>query len=150
MKAATMWRKKKMVLFAVILVLCLGVFGGAAQAAPADLSTGVVDVLYLINNHPDAAKANEALKVASDALLKEFQTKSAGMNDKDKQMLDRQLGQQIELKRQELLKPIVESVGEAMKAVAAEKGLVMLMHKNSVALGGNDITGEVLQKLTGH
>ena len=150
MKAASIWLKRKIILLAVTLVLCLGVFGGAAQAAPADFPVGVVDVLYLINNHPDTAKANEALKVESDTLLKEFQTKSAGMNAKDKQALDQQLGQQIELKRQELLKPIVESVGEAMKKVAAEKGLVMLVHKNSVALGGNDITAEILQKLNGH
>ena len=150
MKAASMWLKRKISLLAVTLVLCLGVFCGAAQAAPADLPVGVVDVLYLINNHPDAVKANEALKVESDTLLKEFQTKSAGMNDKDKQALDLQLGQQIEQKRQELLKPIVESVGEAMKVVAAEKGLVMLVHKNSVALGGNDITAEVQQKLKAH
>ena len=150
MKAASIWLKRKMLLLAVTLVLCLGVFGGEAQAAPVDFPVGVVDVLYLINNHPDAAKANAALKVESDTLLKEFRAKSAGLNDKDKQALDQQLGQQIEQKRQELLKPIVESVGEAMKAVAAEKGLAMLVHKNSVALGGNDITAEVLQKLKTH
>ena len=139
--------KQNIVLLAVALLLNLGLAGSTAQAAPADFPVGVVDMLYLINNHPDTAKANEALKAESDRLLKEFQAKSAGMSAKDKQALDQQLGRQIEQKRQELLKPIAESVGEAMKAVAAEKGLVLLVHKNSVALGGNDITADVLQKL---
>ena len=141
---------RKVFLLVLVLALSMAVFGGAAQAAPTDFPVGVVDVLYLINNHPDAAKANEALKAESDKLLKEFQAKSIGLNNKDKQALDQQLGVQVEQKRQDLLKPIVESVGEAIKAVAAEKGLVMLVHKNSVALGGNDITAEVLQKLKAH
>lgn len=36
-----------------------------------------------------------------------------------------------------------------MKAVAAEKGLAMVVFKNSVALGGQDITADVLAKLGG-
>ena len=71
------------------------------------------------------------------------------MSDKDKQALDRQLGQQLEQKRQELLKPIVDSINTAMKAVAAEKGLAMVVFKNSVALGGQDITADILAKLGG-
>ena len=34
-----------------------------------------------------------------------------------------------------------------MKAVADEKGFSLVIYKNSVALGGTDITLDVLQKL---
>ncbi len=148
MKTLTKFRKFARPLF-LAMVLCLGLTGVAA-AAPADnFPVGIVDFMFLINNHPDTAAANAALKAEQEQIRKEFETKSAGMNDKDKLALDRQLGQQMEKKRQELLKPIVDGINAAMTAVAAEKGLAMVVHKNSVALGGQDITAAVLAKLGG-
>ena len=140
---------KRALPFLLAIVLGIGMIG-VASAAPADhFPVGVVDYLYLVNNHPKTAAANAAMKSEQEQIRKEFETKSAGMNDKDKQTLDHQLGQKIEQKRQELLKPIVESINAAMTAVAAEKGLAMVVHKNSVALGGQEITADVLAKLTG-
>ena len=148
MKTLTQFRKLVRPFF-LAMVLCLGLTGVAA-AAPADnFPVGIVDFMFLINNHPDTAAANAALKAEQEQIRKEFETKSAGMNDKDKLALDRQLGQQMEKKRQELLKPIVDGINAAMTAVAAEKGLAMVVHKNSVALGGQDITAAVLAKLGG-
>ena len=126
------------------LALCLSLPGTAAAA---ELPVGVVDIMYVINNHPDVAQANATLQSEQAQLHQEFTTKSAGLNDQDKQALDQQLGKQLAQKRQELFKPIAESIQTAMKAVAAEKGLSLVIYKNSVALGGTDITLEVLQKL---
>lgn len=76
----------------LILILILGI-AGTAQAAPAGSSqVGVVDYLFLINNHPDTPKANEALRIEQEKAKKEFADKSVGMSDKEKQDLDRQLG----------------------------------------------------------
>ena len=145
----TMMRYFKRVLpFVMVMVLGLGLTGVAA--APAEnFPVGVVDFMYLVNNHPNTAAANAALKTEQEQIRKEFEAKSAGLNDKEKQALDRQLGLKMEQKRQELLKPIVDSINETMKAVAAEKGLAMVVFKNSVALGGQDITADVLAKLSG-
>ena len=140
---------KRVLPFLMVLVLSLGM-AGVAWAAPAEhFPVGVVDYLYLVNNHPNTAAANAAMKTEQEQIRKEFETKSAGLNDKEKQALDRQLGQKMEQKRQELLKPIVDGINTAMKTVAAEKGLAMVVHKNSVALGGQDITADVLAKLSG-
>ena len=148
MKTLTKFRKFARPLF-LAMVLCLGLTGVAATAPADNFPVGIVDFMFLINNHPDTAAANAALKAEQEQIRKEFETKSAGMNDKDKLALDRQLGQQMEKKRQELLKPIVDGINAAMTAVAAEKGLAMVVHKNSVALGGQDITAAVLAKLGG-
>ncbi len=140
---------KMMISFLMVMVLGLGLTG-VATAAPAEkFPVGVVDFMYLVNNHPNTVAANAALKTEQEQIRKEFETKSAGMSDKDKQALDRQLGQQLEQKRQELLNPIVDSINATMKAVAAEKGLAMVVFKNSVAMGGQDITADVLAKLSG-
>ena len=146
----TMMRYFKRVLpFVLVMVLGLGLTGVAAAAPAENFPVGVVDFMYLVNNHPNTAAANAAMKSEQEQIRKEFEAKSAGLNDKEKQALDRQLGQKMEQKRQELLKPIVDSINETMKAVAAEKGLAMVVFKNSVALGGQDITADVLAKLSG-
>ena len=135
--------------FLLAIVLGLGLTGVASAAPAENFPVGIVDFLYLVNNHPNTSAANAALKTEQEQIRKEFETKSAGLSDQDKQALDRQLGQKMEQKRQELLKPIVDSINMTMKTVAAEKGLAMVVHKNSVALGGQDITADVLAKLSG-
>lgn len=130
------------------VVFFLGVMG-TAQAVSAASPVGVVDYLYLINQHPDTPKANEALRSEQEQARKEFAEKAAGLSEKEKQELGRQLDQRVEQKRQELLRPITENINAAMKAVADAKGLTIVVHKNSVALGGADITAEVLNKITG-
>ena len=137
----------QMILYAVLVCACFA--PTATNAAPAQLPIGVIDYGYVLNNHPDTARANEILKNEQEMARKEFTAKAAGMNDADKQALDIQLGQRVELKRQELLKPIAESIGAAMKAVADAKGLAMVVYKNGVALGGIEITEDVLKKITG-
>ena len=146
-----MLKKKCGIMLASIIMtafLCLGTFG-TAQAAPGVPQLGVVDYLYLIENHPDTAKANEALRAEQEQAKKEYEAKAPGLGDKEKQDLDRQLGMRVEQKRQALLKPIADSVNAAMKAVSEAKGMIAVMHKNTVALGGTDITEEVLKKLNG-
>lgn len=120
---------------------------GMAQAAPVQL--GVVDYQYLIEQHPDTAKANEILRAEADKAREEYKAQSAGLNEKDKQELDRQLGTRVQQKRQALLQPIIDSVNAALKSVAEAKGMIAVLYKNTVAAGGTDITADVLQKLNG-
>ena len=137
--------------FPLVLALCLllGAWG-TVQAAPAVNGTvGYVDFLYLISQHQDTAQGNVALKAAEDAAKQEFATKSAVMSDQDKQKLDQQLGQQLQQKRLELLKPISDKVVAAANEVAQEKGLSIVIGKNDVVCGGVDITADVLKKITG-
>lgn len=137
--------------FPLVLAVCilLGAWG-TVQAAPAATgAVGYVDFLYLINQHPDTAQANAALKTEQDAAKQEFETKSVGMSDQDKQKLDQQLGQRIEKKRLELINPISAKVVAAANEVAQEKGLSIVIGKNEVVCGGVDITADVLKKITG-
>ena len=132
------------------LFLLLGGSFGTVQAAPAVTGTvGYVDFLYLVNQHPDTAKANAALKVEQEAMKQEFETKAPGLSDQDKQKLDRELGQRLEQKRLELVNPISAKIVAAANEVANEKGLSIVIGKNEVVCGGVDITADVLKKITG-
>lgn len=134
-------------LTAVIIALVVGV--SPAQASPAASQVGYVDFIYLVDHHPDTAKANEALKAEQEAVKKEFAEKSVNLGDKEKQDLDRQLGQRLEKKRLELLKPISDKVVAAAKEVADARGLSIVIGNREVVCGGVDITQDVIAKITG-
>lgn len=115
-----------------------------AAAAPA---VGVVDFGLLVNQHPDTQKANETIKVETEAARKEFEAKAAGLGDKEKQDLNIQLTRKLEQKGQELLQAIAGKINAAVKEVATAKGLTIVVQKTSVVYGGQDITEDVLKKL---
>jgi outer membrane protein len=135
---------------AIILGIWLffGVGSTVQASAAATAAVGFVDFIYLVDHHPDTVQANATLKANQDAAKQEFATKSAGLDDQEKQDLDRQLGQQLEQKRLELVKPISAKVVAAANEVAKEKGLSIVIGKNDVVCGGVDITADVLKKIT--
>lgn len=139
------FRNKQIASFLLALCLLLSAFSVAQAAGP----VGYLDFPYLINQHPDTAAANAALKTEQEAAKQEFDSKSAGLSDADKQNLARQLDQRIEQKRQELLRPIAAKVTAAANEVAKAKGLSIVIGKNEVVCGGVDITTDVLKKISG-
>ena len=145
-----MWKK----ILSSALVACM-LLGGTAMALPAKVSAaagaavGVVNFGLLVSQHPETQKANDALQAEFAAAKQEFDSKAAGLNDQDKQALDRQLAQRVEQKRQELLGAIINKVYDAVKAVAEAKGLTIVVDKSAAIYGGTDITDEVGKKLAG-
>lgn len=117
----------------------------AAETAP----IGIVDYMFLIDHHPDMKKANESFKVEFEQAKKTFETKSVDMNEQDKKALETNLNQQVQKKRQELFQEIAVKVNAEIKAVADAKGLSIVLPKNIVIYGGQDITDAVMTKIKG-
>ncbi|SFM00918.1 OmpH family outer membrane protein [Pelosinus propionicus] len=140
-------RNKRIVPVLLALCLLLGAWG-TAQAAPAAGPVGYLDFIALINQHPDTAAANAALKAEQEAAKQEFDSKAAGLNEVDRQNLARQLDLRVEQKRQELLRPIAAKVTAAANEVAKAKGLSIVIGKQDVVCGGVDITADVLKIIT--
>lgn len=152
--------KKKQVKFvslAIAVFFMLGVIGlalsqsGKTSAAAANSSStiGVVNQQMLVSQHPDMAKAQEAMQAEVESARKDFETKSVSMNDKEKQDYYAQVQQRLSVKQQELINPVLDKVEAAIKAVADAKGLTVVMDKGNVVYGGQDITEEVGRKITG-
>ena len=51
-------------------------------------------------------------------------------------------------KRQDLLDPVQKKIEDAVKSVAEAKGLSVVLVKDSVIYGGQDITQDVVKKLS--
>lgn len=150
-------KQVKFVSLTVAVLFMLGVVGlalsqsGKTYAAGANSSSniGVVNHQLLVSQHPDMAKAQEAMQAEVEQARKDFEAKAATMNDKEKQDYYAQIQQRLSLKQQELVNPVVDKVEAAIKAIADAKGLSVVMDKGNVVYGGQDITDEVGKKLTG-
>ncbi|MBP1764350.1 MAG: outer rane chaperone Skp (OmpH) [Firmicutes bacterium] len=150
-------KNAKIIALGIVAFFMLGVVGIAvsqtagskvASAAPSS-NVGVVNQQLLVTQHPDMATAQATMQAEVEQAKKDFDEKTATMNDKEKQEYYAQVQQRLSLKQQELLTPILDKVTAAIKAVADAKGLVVVLDKNNVVYGGQDITDDVMKKLTG-
>ncbi len=125
--------------------LALSQGGTPIASAAATSSVGVVNQQLIITQHPDMAKAKETMKAEIEQAKKDFEEKAANMNDQQKKDYYMQLQQRLAQKEQELMGPILDKVTAAIKAVATAKGLSVVLDKQNVVYGGQDITDEVLK-----
>lgn len=150
-------KNAKIVAIAVVAVFVLGVFGlaisqsgtGYAASAGTASNIGKVNRNLLIQQHPDLAKAEETLKAEYEQAKTDFDAKTAKMSDQEKQEYYNQTMQRLELKRQELFAPIQDKVDAAIKGVADSKGIAVVFDVNNVVYGAQDLTDEVMKKITG-
>jgi len=150
-------KQVKIVSLTVAVLFMLGVVGltlsqtGSKTSAAASSSSniGVVNHQLLVSQHPEMVKAQETMQAEVESARKDFETKSATMNDKEKQDYYAQVQQRLTVKQQELVNPVLDKVEAAIKAVAEAKGLSIVMDKSNVVYGGQDITDEVGKKITG-
>ncbi len=147
----------KMVAIAVVAVFVLGVFGiavsqsgtGYAAAAGTASNVGKVNYQRLWNESPEVAKLTETMKSEYAQAQKDFEEKSKTMNDKEKEAYANQLRERLTLKEQELKVPVLSNIDAAVKAVADAKGLAVVLDVNNIVYGGQDITDDVVKKITG-
>ncbi len=145
----------KIVALAIAAAFLFGVAGLAisqtnhvASAAPAS-NVGKVNYQMLVQQHPDLAKVQTTMKTESETAKTEFDAKAASLGDKEKQEYFMQLQQRLQLKNQELMVPIFNSVDAVIKQVSDAKGLVVVVDAAAVIYGGADITDECVKKITG-
>lgn len=148
--------KKNVKVIALVIVgaFVLGIAGialtqtttGMAAAAGSSSNIGIVNHQQLVSQHPEMAKAQEAMQAEVEQAKKDFEAKTASMNDKEKQEYYMQIQQRLQLKQQELIAPVFDKVDAAIKSVADAKGLAVVLDKSNVVYGGQDITEEVVKK----
>lgn len=160
-KGFVMLKNKKMVrmiALGVALLFLLGVAGiaftqsGSKLAAAAgnpSSNIGVVNSNLVFQQHPDLAKIDQQMQGEVDQAKKDFEAKSATMNDKEKQDYYSQTQQRLQLKQQELIAPIRDQINAGIKSVADAKGLTIVIDKSTVVYGGQDITDDVVKQITG-
>ena len=129
-----------------VVAIALMQTGNIASAASSS-NVGVVEYDQIMVQHPDMKNLDEQMKAAVAEIKAEFDEKSAGMNDQEKQDYYMQCQERILQRREELLAPVVASVDSAIKTVADKRGLSVVLAKAAVVYGGQDITKEVIAQI---
>jgi outer membrane protein len=101
-----------------------------------------------MSQHPKVQAASNEMQTAVQEAQKEFEEKSANMNDNEKRDYYTQTQQRLQQKNQELMEPITKNVEESVKKVAEQKGLSVVLDKGAVVYGGVDITQDVLKQVS--
>lgn len=130
-----------------VVALALTQTGNIASAASSS-NVGIVDSRQIMVSHPDVQNLQSQLETTINEVKKEFDEKSAGMNDQEKADYYRQCQERIAKKQEELLAPIEQSIQAAIKKVADKKGLAVVIDKAAVVYGGQDITQDVIAEVS--
>lgn len=121
--------------------------GDIANAAPTS-DIGVVDQRQVISNNGTLTlDYQKKIKTLADEMQKDFDAKSAGMSDEEKEKLFADMQQQFNQKRMAVEKETEDTVTNAVKSVASKRGLSLVVDKAAVIYGGTDITKDVSDSL---
>ena len=121
------------------------VLGAASSAMAAGI--GFVNTSILMQAHPKMEKAQLDMNAAAQKARQDFDTKSAGKTDAEKQKIANEIEQSLAEKEKSTIGPIIEDIHKAIAEVRAEKGLDIIIDAAVVIDGGEDVTNEVGQKL---
>ena len=134
-----------LVLSVTALVFVLAA-GGAANAAVD--SVGVIDMYEVTNNHP---KMNDAkAQLATISRQKETEAKAAADKESDpakKAQIVQAKRMELAREEQKIMDPIFRDCQRAVREVAVNKKLTLVLNKSVVLIGGSDITQDVIQQL---
>ena len=147
-------KKQVKIISIVIAVLFIGSVVAIAltQTAPGVASAaggnvGVIDYRQVMSQHPDLNNVEQQMQASIADVKREFEEKSAGMNDQEKADYYQQSQLRLQQKQQELVAPIEQSIQDAIKKVADNKGLQIVVEKTAVIYGGQDISQDVINRL---
>lgn len=133
-------------LMAAALAAGMLTFGAAAGVMAAGI--GYVNTNALMQAHPKMEKAQLDMKAAAQKAQQDFEKRSAGKTDEEKQQIASELQKTLAEKEKSTIGPIIQDITKAIQQTRQEKGLDIVIDQASVIDGGVDITPDVGQKLT--
>lgn len=132
-------------IMAAALAAGLLTFGAAAGASAAGI--GYVNTNALMQAHPKMEKAQLDMKAAAQKASQDFDKKSEGKSDQEKQTIVNELQKTLQEKEKATMGPIIQDIQKAIQQVRKEKGLDIVVDQGIVIDGGVDITPDVGAKL---
>ncbi|WP_196602289.1 OmpH family outer membrane protein [Pectinatus frisingensis] len=127
--------------FSLILLL-------PSTAMAADIQNiGVMNRQQVVAAYPGIQEIFQQLQDMRTAAQNDYNTKSKGLSDDKRRTLNDTIAQQEAQKEAKLMNPVENKISAAVKAVAADKGLTIILDAADVVYGGTDITNDVIAKI---
>ena len=149
------FEKKQVKIISVIIaavfvfsIVALGVSQYESGMAGASSSNvGVVDYDQVKAQDPSVQAAGEKYQDMMKNIQTQMQADMANMTPEQQQQYLEQKRKEITDKQKELLDPIKKNIEDQVQAVADTRGINVVLDKNNVLYGGQDITQDVIKKL---
>ena len=147
-----MWKKIAISCLAAVLVVLLtgsAVFAAAAAKAPAGDVIGVIDSQLIVSKHPSFEETAKQLQQMMRQ--KEAETRTAIDMEPDqakKSQIMQTKRMEAAREEQRLMETIYKDCQEAVRVIAKQRNVTIVLEKASVYFGGEDITDYVVQQLS--
>ena len=129
-----------------VVALALSQSNSSIASAAASSTVGVVDYQQF-GSIKDITDIQAQMEQAAKDAQKEFEEKSANMNDQQKQEYYQQTMQRLQQQQNDMMEPVRQKIEAAVKEVADAKGITVVLNKEAVVYGGTDLTQDVIKKL---
>jgi len=103
-----------------------------------------VDIQKIFELHPDKAEAEKELNKAAQMMQSELEEKVSDLNQEEQQELLSEYQTELSKKEQKLIQDVLAEIENAIKKVAEEKKVKLVLDKRNVIYGGYDITEDVI------
>lgn len=128
---------KKVVGSMVLAAVLLGLSGQA------DAASGYVNMDNVLASTPAFMQAGRTVAAEQQRLQNEFDQKSKGMSQKEKEALAEKLNAQLAQKENQVLAPIQAKLRAAVEKAARESDVDIIINGRDVIYGGIDLTEKV-------
>ena len=144
--------KKYLVIIAItgILIGVIGLVNPFDTLSARDEAKGriaYVDVQKVFNIHPDKLSAEKQLNEKAQSLQAELEDKAKELSKNKQQDLLKQYQSQLSESEQKLIQDVLVKIEEAIKEVAEQKEVKMVLDKKNVIYGGYDMTQDVIDHI---
>lgn len=136
---------KKIVMAVMIAVMSAFFIAGSAFAADV---IGTISTQKIMFQHPKFEQVQKQLKDISGKMQKDAQSAiDQEKDDKKKAQIYQQKRQELAQQEQKLMQPLFQDINIAIRTVANQKKLTVVVDKEAVFYGGIDITDAVIAEL---
>ncbi len=108
---------------------------------------GFVDTNAALQSHPKMQKAQLDLRNAGQKAQQNFESRSQGKSDQEKQQIFTEIQKELNQKESSTMQPIFNDVRKAIQQVRQDLGLDIILEQGAVVDGGVDVTKDVIAKL---
>ena len=119
--------------------------GAAVSVSAAGI--GYVNSSALLQAHPRMQKAQLDMRAAAQKAQEDFNKRSSGKSDEQKQEIATELQRDLNNKENSTMQPILNDIMKAIQETRKEKNLDIVLEQGAVVDGGVDITSDVSAKL---
>ena len=122
------------------MVLAAALLGLSGQA---DAASGYVNMDNVLASTPAFMQAGRMVAAEQQRLQNEFDQKSKGMSQKEKEALAEKFNAQLAQKENQVLAPIQAKLRAAVEKAAKESDVDIIINGRDVIYGGIDLTEKV-------